>query len=543
MALKTPVLVGTTIAGTYQDGPGHTNQSHLIWAANCQRWFLFTITSASDTAGNPGTHAINCYVSSESNLDTASWTSLGSSPNMDAATAGSSTKFDSGLGGGRSMGCCYVNNSAGSNQDLVYIYASLAFVAGAQNSYNGLIRAVVTAGSITWGTWGGWSAAAWNLVGGSTAIIYGNAVGITGDGYLQLASCVMHTELDCNVCTTVDPAVVDSYTEGGVTATGDTAIGSASITNLTNETGAKVGMAISNDGSDWTPNRFPRIGSIVNGTRIDVETGTTAINAATGLSTRWWQGTTGSTRTTTMIDSTMAHECTNYAFAPLASNGMLLVYGDGGGTNGQPTDFKSMKANQTQAQGFWPSTSDGTGGVAVFGSAVTIDPQDWCVIPVDTTHIYAARRTGTTTIAMRSYTTGTNTWAALTAPPATTGTIKAGGGVVGATDGTDFWLFVIDSTNNQIIYNKYSVSGAVWGAWVALANVPTTATKMAAQVNANAAGGVNRNLAGLIYSVQNSTNWDTYVVALKTAITPPVFTFDFRIGSTRPAPFRPGLAR
>lgn len=510
------VKIGTTIAGTYQDGPGHINQSHLIYAANAGIWWLFTTNSVADVAGNPGTHTLDAYYSSSSDLMTATWTKATSSPNLNAASSGVSTVFNGGIGGGRSMGCCYVNNASGSNKDLVYIYASLFYVGGSQNSFNGLIRAVVTANTITWGNWGGWSTSAWNLVGGSTAINSNNVVGITTDGKLQLAACVMHSELDASVCTTVDNAVSDAYDEGCITATGDVLNASALIKTLSNELRLKVGMALSNESTDWAtgPGRFPKINTIDSGTQVTVSSTATGTANTTGV--RWWQGTPGTTRVNTVMDSSMTHECGTHAFAQLEAGGMLVIYGDGANTNGSSNEMKSIKANQTQAQGFWPSTTDGTGSKAVFGASVATDPQDWCIVSVDTTHIYAARRTGNTTIATRAYNTAGNSWSATAnQPPALTGkVIKAGAGVVGISDGTNFWLFIIDSTDNAIKYCNYTVAAGTWGAWTTLEAVDSTATKMGGYPSLGSGG------AAVIYSVTNGGNFDTYVSALPLSVKP-----------------------
>lgn len=550
MPLSTPVKVGTTIAGTYQDGPGHAHQSHLIYAVNAARWWLFTVNSADDSAGNPGTHLINAYYSDGPDLASAGWTKATSSPSLSASSA---TGLNALWGGpaasafhGRAFGCAYVNNAAGSNKDLVVIYGAVlqGYTGGSQtDSYNGCIRAVVTSNAITWGNWGGWTTSSWNLASTSTTVSPFCVVGVTTDGFAQFAGCVLHSELDCAVCTTHDACNVDSWTEGSISATGNTSLGSGVVTGMSNQTRLAVGMSLSQDAGDFGGNRFPKVNSIDSGTQVTVSQ-TSAVNA-TATELRWWQGWAGSNRPNSILpDTTMTNECGAYGFAPLASGGMLLAYGDGAQTNGSFSDLWSLKANQTQAQGFWPSTTDGTGRAAVFGTAVTTDPHDWCLIPVSTANIYCARRTGTTSIAVRVYSTGGNTWSALGAqPPATAGTIKAAAGVVGATDGTDFWLFVIDGTHNTIIYCKFSVALGTWGNWITLANVDSTATKLAGQINANGAGGPTRNLAGLMYSVTNGSNFDTYVVSLKTAVTPPTFTFDQQINVTRPAAFRPGLAR
>jgi hypothetical protein len=188
---------------------------------------------------------------------------------------------------------------------------------------------------------------------------------------------------------------------------------------------------------------------------------------------------------------------------------MLAIYDSGAQVPPNFSELSSRKANQTQAQGFWPTTS--AAGVAVFGSSSTQDIQDVSVAAVTTTSIYACRRTGTTTIECRKYSTGGDSWAAMTnQPPTMTGkTIKAGGGVMTVTDGTNFWLFVIDSTDNAIKYVKATVATDTWdAAWTTLATVASTATKMSGYPI------LGSQRAGLVYSVTNGSNFDTVVVQL-----------------------------
>jgi hypothetical protein len=512
------VKIGTTASGTYSDGPGLPMQNHLVYAENAGVWWYFTVSSASDSGGNPGTHTVKAYYSSGSNLNTATWTAASDSPNFNASGASGFTNAK--LNSGYSLACNYRNNSSGTTKDvvvcLVTVYNFDTLTGG--SGWNGLIRATVTNNAITWSTWGGYTTPAWNNLAGHT-LYPGNALARTTDGYLQAAGMMLHSELDASVVTTLDADTGDAWTVGGITATANVTNGSALVTAMSNQTGLKVGMAISDDGADWTPNRFTRVNSIDSGTQVTANA-TTTPSSATGVNTRWSQLTAGINRSNILVDTGMANECQSYFLAPLASNGMLLLYDDGAATPPNVQQLRSFKANQTQANGFWP-TAPGT-GVNVFGSNISQYFADYCVVPVDTTHIYACRKSGSNTVEARVYSTAGDTWSALAAqPPAVSGgTIGSqgspgftGSGLIGVTDGVNFTLFVIDSTNNAIKYCTYSVSGGSWdGTWTTVETVSPTAKCLSCTPAATSQGRY-----GLIYSAQNGSNWDTFVSTIPLA--------------------------
>jgi hypothetical protein len=368
----------------------------------------------------------------------------------------------------------------------------------------------VTATTITWDSWGGYTTPSWNNL-ADHDFQAGSTLGRTSDGYIQMASMYLHSEVDAAVVTSVDPDTGDTWTTGNLSATGNTSNGNAAITTMSNQTRLKAGMAMSYEAGDWTAgNRYPKVNTIDSGTQVTLNNSPSTTATGTGL--RWWQGTPGSNRAqndTPMIDISMTNECQCYGFAPLDGNGMLCVYDSGAQVPPNFSELLSRKANQTQAQGFWPATA--ATGVAVFGSASTQDIQDWCLIALDTTHIYVARRTGNTTIAVRKYNTGSDTWSALTTqPPAFGGVIKAGGGVVGVTNNFDFWLFVIDGTNNVISSVKYNEQFDTWGTWTTVTAVDSTAKYLACAPMLGPSSGVTSQI-GLIYHVTNGGSFDAYV--------------------------------
>lgn len=497
-------------SGTFADGTGFPSQSHLMFAANAGVWWYFTLTSASDTAGNPGTHTVKSYYSSSADLTTATWTSSTDSPNMD----GDSSTLTSKLWNGKSLGCYYVNNASGTNKDIIHVSTSIwpGISPDAGNGVSYHIRAVVTATTITWGTFGSYGTASFNWGGGTdtdTKMISGNTISRTADGFIQTAASVYHSELDASVLTSAEADTADTWTAGG-SGSGHVVAGAATVTAMANQTGLKVGYGISNGGSGITSNGNAKVNTIDSGTQVTASNTWLATETAT---VRWNNMTPGSNRATSaVLDNTMNHKCTCYAFAPLASNGMVVIYD--AGNQGPPNldNLRSTKAPQTQAQGFWPSTNTGVNAVNVFGSTSLQDSQDWSLAAVDTTHIYVTQRSSTTTLRTVVYTdTGNGSWAATTnqAPALTGKTIKAAGGVVSVTDGKDFWLFVIDSTDNAIKYVKYTVATGLWdAAWTTLVTVDSTAKYLTSYPI------VANNRVGLAWQVTNGANFDTYFSSL-----------------------------
>jgi uncharacterized protein DUF4082/Big-like domain-containing protein len=139
-----PVKVGSLSAGTYADATGHSAQSHLVYAANAGVWWLFTLTSAADTAGGTN-HIVKAYRSSGADLASAVWTAAGDSP---GASASAGFAPNGTMGGGRALGVAYVNNAPND-----FIHAEVALAADGQDGITGHIRARLTATGITWESW------------------------------------------------------------------------------------------------------------------------------------------------------------------------------------------------------------------------------------------------------------------------------------------------------------------------------------------------------------------------------------------------------
>lgn len=188
------------------------------------------------------------------------------------------------------------------------------------------------------------------------------------------------------------------------------------------------------------------------------------------------------------------------ALAPLASDAMLIVYGNGGVAQPNTTGLRSNKYTSGTT---WPTTSS-----VVTGNGTTSqDQNDWCLCGVDTTHVFCIRRSASTTADMQMY-SGT-AWASKTAPPSMTGH-KAGSGMFAATNGTDLWLFILDSTgNNAVLYCKYTVASNTWGSWTTLEAAGSTARNYVSGYPV-----VGNNQAGVIFTAVNGSNFDVVVTAL-----------------------------
>src|SRR5207244_7114899 len=134
---------------------------------------------------------------------------------------------------------------------------------------------------------------------------------------------------------------------------------------------------------------------------------------------------------------------------------------------------------KSNANGSWPSIVVGsqTGGDGdVFSTTATINQNDWSLVPVSTTKIYAFRTTATGAgVDGASYDVATNTWLALSPSPPAFGAgrrSKNGAGLFGATDHNGIWLFVISTdTASSVLYSRFD--GVQWTAW---ATVPGTGT-------------------------------------------------------------------
>src|SRR6185312_15954719 len=114
----------------------------------------------------------------------------------------------------------------------------------------------------------------------------------------------------------------------GGRGTGTVVGGGGTVTALSNETGMASGYACMNDVLAPNGASTNKINSIDSGTQVTVNAAWAGAGTNTGVNVFWSNFTPG-TRTTLIVDSSMAKECNAYGFATLAAGAMLVVYDNG----------------------------------------------------------------------------------------------------------------------------------------------------------------------------------------------------------------------
>src|SRR4051812_49290182 len=180
----------------------------------------------------------------------------------------------------------------------------------------------------------------------------------------------------------------------------------------------------------------------------------------------------------------MTNQSNAFTFAPLVGETMLAIYDDGGGVscgyNCVPTsspaepNMSNLGFKRSNADGSWPGVlpaSQGPGDGQVFASSATINQNDWCLAPLNSSTVYAFRRNvAGTGFDAASYSAGTNHWSPMTVAPPALGAgqaVKGGAGVFCANDGTRVWVsFVNNDAANTLLYARFD--GISWTAWGAV---------------------------------------------------------------------------
>ena len=195
-----PTKVGTQIAGSFADATGHSGQSHLVYAANAGVWWLFTLTSAADSAGGSN-HIVKAYRSSGADLATAVWTLAADSPGA-SVSAGFSPNGS--MSGGRALGVVYVNNAP-----MDVVHAEVAMGADGQDGITGHIRARVTSTSITWETWN------YHVEGAATwTVPRAVSLGLSTGKFIHSGGPTLQQEVDANARKSSNPDTGVAWTSG-----------------------------------------------------------------------------------------------------------------------------------------------------------------------------------------------------------------------------------------------------------------------------------------------------------------------------------------
>jgi hypothetical protein len=195
-----PVRIGTQSAGTFADATGHSAQSHLVYAANAGVWWLFTLTSAADSAGGAN-HIVKAYRSSGADLSTAVWTAATDSP---GASVSAGFAPNGVMGGGRALGIAYVNNPP---TDI--IHAEVAIAANGQDGITGHIRARLTATGVTWESWN------YKVEGAATWTVPRTvSLGLSNGKFVHSGGPTLQQEVDANARRSTNPDTGATWTSG-----------------------------------------------------------------------------------------------------------------------------------------------------------------------------------------------------------------------------------------------------------------------------------------------------------------------------------------
>ncbi len=184
--------------------------------------------------------------------------------------------------------------------------------------------------------------------------------------------------------------------------------------------------------------------------------------------------------------------------ASLGSGNLIHLF-DNGQSSSTFTNIVSYKYT-----GSWT-----TPGNILFGDlSVAQDTHDWSAVARTATDVHVVVRTGANTFSHRRY--NGSSWSDGASIPAQN--TKAGAGLFMATDGTDVWLFAIDSDSaNTVRYSRWSSGSNTWSTWSALES--STQTRIALSGNSQ----VTNNTIAVMWSQTNGSNYDIVSKALSTS--------------------------
>lgn len=172
-------------------------------------------------------------------------------------------------------------------------------------------------------------------------------------------------------------------------------------------------------------------------------------------------GTTGPTTNVDEQVSSTTWYCNSGTAIPLASGNMLDVW-----EKADTTETASMtNVSWSKFTGSWSAKAD------IFTNFGASDPNNYGIVKVSDTDIHAVARSGSNTYEHKRF--DGSSWSS--GHSISTQNSLANGGIFMASDGTNVWLFVIDTDGaNTIRYCEWT--GSSWGSWTALETTTKTRT-------------------------------------------------------------------
>lgn len=223
------------------------------------------------------------------------------------------------------------------------------------------------------------------------------------------------------------------------------------------------------------------------------------------------------------VDTSILNKVSSTCVTPLASHKVLLCY-DNGAATPQTVTLKNVLEKTLTGTTISPTPASTAGNGVFTALGTAVDADNYGVARLSDTDTHAVLRTASNTYSHKRFNgTDWTTVAGVSIPAQTSG---AGTGVFLCSNGTDVWLFVVDSdAANTIRYIKWTAASNTWGTWTALET--TTKTRKFLSGNINSAG----TTIGVIWSETNGANFDVMVegLSLATAKSPPPFFRPLRI--------------
>jgi hypothetical protein len=210
--MSTSIVTNLTI---FSDGTGHGNQSHLVYAVNQGRWWLFIFTSK--TAAN-----VAAYVSSSGDLSTATWSASTGSPSLTQVLSSNDQ---------RNLGVAYLQ--IGSTDAVHVDVTSTASASAGAASKTAHIRATFGGPGTNTISWGTWNETTTTSAGNAPKTIKGNTVGISTGGVVHKCQNIVVNvaptntgDPDAQVSTNADTSASWTNGFGAIKAVDDSMTGS-----------------------------------------------------------------------------------------------------------------------------------------------------------------------------------------------------------------------------------------------------------------------------------------------------------------------------
>src|SRR5215472_3906535 len=471
--MPSSTLIASGTLGRVPGSTGASYQSHLVFAANSQRWWYFTAVGASSASGT----ATGSGQSTSQLVDTSKSFTANAFTNFSLwFTGGTGANQVIRLTGNTATALTMTTSTGESNCQTAPVAGSTTYEV---INFN-LIRAWVSSSSdLTTATWSEATGSSGGITFPTGQLNWAGGDSVAGGaglnpadgrlwavGYGSVSSKdVVYLQAQTNIHwlqnmgrATLSGSTITWDTNGNGTGTNQWFVPGASQDGIaTFPSGLDVALSTSGPkwasvGGNWAPNNDAN--GVFNQTN---ETGGANPTVA-------WDSTTET------YDSTINNNWGGGVVA-LGSGFMLSVFVDGGTTDTTGKVYNNLRYAESASATGWPTTN--TGAAIPNLSSASNDPDDWGIVARTTTDVHVIRRNSGTALEQIRYSGHNGSWGSKVNLPTTglTGQLAASG-VAAVSDGTSVWVFVIDTdANNSVRYIKWN------GSWDASWSTLSTGTE------------------------------------------------------------------